>query len=60
MNGYHLYQHRQDETVLIVARILEDQSYECRRYGSTSDNDTFTLDAETFLSIYKLSERAKS
>lgn len=56
MYGYHLYEHRQDESVLIVALVTEDGFYECHRYGETA---TFTIERETFLSIYKKLESAK-
>lgn len=54
---WRLYEHRRDESVLIVARILDAGGYECRRYGVSEAAGTFVLDAETFLSIYRLRSR---
>lgn len=54
MSTYHLYEHKQDASVLIVARVLDspDGAYECRRYGDEATN-TFVLPADLFLRIYQ-------
>lgn len=50
---WSLYENRQDSSVLMVARFKVGETpgyYECRRYG---EEETFTLDAGVFLSIYR-------
>lgn len=54
MSNYYLYEHKQDHSVLIIARVLDSSTgeYECRRYGDDPTN-TFVIPAEAFLNIYQ-------
>lgn len=44
-----LYGHRQDDSVRLRARLLENGSWECRRLGEA---DSFYLDETSFQTTY--------
>lgn len=48
--SWRLYEHRQDESILILARVVDGSSYECHRWKS---EESFVLDNQTFLGIYR-------
>lgn len=48
----HLYEHRSDPSVLVLAYLTDADTYQCRRYQDPSQS-TWKMTKDSFLSIYK-------
>lgn len=46
--NFGLYQHYNDESIIVVARRNEAGEYECQRFFTYGRQDSFTLDADSF------------